>query len=164
MAYDEEQVPSIDTVARAMRTRTKLRGASYAGTFLDADDEGGPTNPTATEATGHIEDAADEVYGNDDVGPYIDVPEAARPKVLRAIVWLACANIELSHFTEQGNAGRGSTSPYDRYLERYQSALTEAIAAIAGDNGGGQPVAGALLPRATFPRNAGGMIGNGTEW
>lgn len=160
----EDGYPLVETVARIMRSRTKTRGAGYAGTFLNADDEGGPTNPTHDEAEQHIEDAAAEVYGNDDVGPWADLPTTAQPKVERAIVWLAAANIELAHYTEQGNAGRQSQSPYDRYLERYQSALTDAIAAIVGDNGEGQPVAGALLPRATFPRNAGGMIGNGSEW
>lgn len=159
--------PAVAVVARVMRSRTKTRGNHYAGTFLDDDEVtaggvSGPTNPSGTEAAGHITDAAAEVYGHDDIGPWVDIPVAAQAKVQRAVVWLAAANIELAHFTEQGNAGRASTSPYDRYLERYQLALTEAITAVGAATGESE-APGALLPRATFPANEGGLVGWGTE-
>lgn len=152
--------PEVADVARVILSRTKVRGGGELGTF-DA-----TTRPTADQVDSYIQDAADEVLG--EVGVY-DTDGVCAAKVTRAIAILAAANIELAFWPEQTTTRAGSMSPYQSLMERYKTALEQARSCLIEVSDGGEITPGggmgaALTPRATFPANEGGMIGNGSEW
>lgn len=155
-------LPTVDDVAMLMLARTKTRGAGEAGTFTDA------TRPTAAQAAQQIALSAQELYGSAAIGPWVDMPAVVQPKAERVVARLAAANIELTYWPEQTTTRTGQ-SPYQSHMERFRELREELVAALAdartdgtldGSGGAGH----ALLPRANFPENQGGLVGWGTDW
>ena len=153
---DDPSLCTVDAVARRIVRRTKVAGGRPLGTFTDA------TSPTADAVMEYIQDAAGEVYGA--LGPYLELaPEQIAP-ALDAMSALAAANIELAYWPEQTTT-RQSQSPYQSLMDQYTRLL--AVARNPGrdtDGDGTAESGGVLLPQATFPRDAGGLIGWGTAW
>lgn len=148
--------PTVDAIARILPTRTRTSGGVTLGTFTEN------TRPTDAQVELYVQDAADEVYG--DLGDWDLLHTTVQPKAERAVALLAAANIELAFWPEQTTTRQG-TSPYEHLMERFRKAMETAEAAIIEATDDGTSGAGAgLLPRATFPENQGGMIGNGSEW
>jgi hypothetical protein len=122
-------LPDTDMVGRILRARTRDRAGRLGGVFTTN------TEPTDTQATELIVDAAEEIAsalpsplpdapGND--------PDALRKAYRRVVARLAAANIELGY-----PSTRGSTDRYDRLYKRYTDAKAILIEAVSEAGGGG---------------------------
>jgi hypothetical protein len=113
-----DATPSVDDVAKLLRTRTVESGGSEAGTFTDT------TYPTATEAAALIDQAVDEVLAA--------LPLHADPMwypAIRAVcASRAAALIELSFYRDSSLAT--PTTPGATWTARWAAGLAELQQAI----------------------------------
>jgi hypothetical protein len=126
--------PIVDEIATLLRARTVGYGSGETGTFLDASDQGGPTNPTKTEVTKLINDAAAVIASSVGVG----IPQSTWPLARRAVSLQAAMRIE-------GGSEQVSEARYDRFereLNGYPGSrglLAALIDAVQDAQAGGDP-------------------------
>lgn len=152
-----ETTPTVEEVANWLRARTYDSDGNLVGTFTDD----GRTIPSATEVTGIINQAVEEV-----LSPIGGVPcnenLVGRAKGLTALY--AAMVVELSYFPEQVGSNR---SPYDRLERLYNSGLGSLVTDVA-DQCGGQGEGGAgdgeVAPAYNFEQYVDPIGKDGPSW
>jgi hypothetical protein len=149
-----EYIPTLQEVGALLRARTVDTTGTELGTFT-AD-----TRPTGSEAMKLIGDAATDVA--DEVGG--DIPDAAIQTARQAAAYRAAMLIELSYYPEQVGTNR---SPYAEYKALYDEKIAKIIRIVQDleeeEDTDDTTLTGGMAS-FNFPKDAGGLIGWGTEW
>lgn len=144
--------PTMQDIAAKLRARTKDNKGNELGIFTAS------TRPTAEQVEVLIYDAVNDMN--------LIIGDSTNEKVFNYAKGIAtiktAMDVELSYFPEQIQQGMSPYPALERQLERD---LKELYRVIDPDGSGGQaPGAAALLPKFTYPEDAGGMVGWGTRW
>lgn len=134
--------PSVQQVASFLRARTIGDGGGQTGTFLNATDPGGPTDPTRDQVGDYIAEAAGDVIA--EVGRVI--PAGAQDLFRRVVTIGAALLVEVN--SEQVNEAR-----YDRLKTLYDERLARLNEAVQEVDAGGDPgdVDDRVMPLGLFP-------------
>jgi hypothetical protein len=159
--------PTVEQVASLIRARTKVRGGVEVGTFLDEDEDSGPTRPTRTGAEEQIDIAMRRVASA--IGGY-ELCQAAVDDGLEddaggATAQYAAALIEQSYWPDQtSNPGSSFRSLMDLFKDSIKT-LTEAVGERCGGTAGDGSGGGAHAIAKAGPPECGGVIGReGPVW
>lgn len=114
-----DYTPTVQDLANLLRARTRDANGNLVGNFVDD-----VTTPGATDASGLIQQAADDV--GESIGQ--DIDPSFWPGANRLVLYLAAANVELSYFPEQAAA---NNSMYDKLMARYNAKLKDLQEDIA---------------------------------
>lgn len=147
--------PTLAEVGARIRARTRTANGNEIGTFTEN------TKPKAEQVDTIIDLALADVAA--DIGA--DIPEGEAREAAKSLASLYSAmQVELSCFADEVRKGQ---SPYQEFAELYKLRMpgVKRAADIARENAGddnsdvGERSA---MPVSSFPRNAGGLVGNRT--
>ena len=158
--------PTIADVAVRLRARLRTRGGAAVDTFTT------DTAPTAVQVDAIIDEALEEVAA--EIGSNIpnvpvdpsDPDQTARNAAKRLVSLYAAMMVELSYFPEQVSTERSSYKQlkelFDTRLPKVKAAADQARELVGAD--ADLPGESDIMPVSRFPRNAGGMVGNRTQF
>jgi hypothetical protein len=115
--------PTVQEIGALLHDRTTIDGGSEAGTFLDADDEGGPTDPTAAQVERLITVALNQIA--------IQVPDDLTDKqndyARTLVAYQAAILVENSHFSDQVQNGDSLAAMYQQFLDAGLLTLASSV-------------------------------------
>jgi hypothetical protein len=118
--------PTVEQVARLIRTRTKDDHMNEVGTFDDA------TRPTSADVEAHIDDALALVGLR--LPYYAEIPADLLPAVAVTVALEVACQIEKSYWPEEVPSGQ---SPYDQLRQEADAALNALAGQASAATGGG---------------------------
>lgn len=135
--------PTVDQVGALIRARTKIRGSVEIGTFLNADEDGGPTRPTKDAVEDLIDTAMRRVSSA--IGGYelceTAISDGLDTDAAAATAQYTAALVEQSYWPDQtqapGSSFRSLMELFKDSLKTLVEAVGERCGGTAGEGAGG---------------------------